>query len=146
MSCSVDFNPATFDEFFRPIDLKYPGLSSSIARDLKSYIDSDRLNVPLYFGRDAPYTQPQAALDAHLSHIHIKLPPGTFRQNVAQYDRTCDRNRPNEDAALVYVQGELEEDSYQILAFFCPDAHGSARNPAVMRYLSYLAKEWRDCH
>lgn len=146
MSCSVEFNPSTFDEFFRPIDLKFPGLSESIARDFKSYIDSNRMNPPLYFGRDAPYTQPQAALDAHLSHIHIKLPPGAFRQDVAQYHRTSARKKPGEDAALVYVQGELEEDSFQILAFFYPDAHGVARNPAVMKYLSKLAKAWRDCH
>lgn len=146
MSCTVDFHPATFDEFFRPIDVKFPGLSAKLAQDFTAYIDSDRMCVPSYFGRDAPYTQPQSALDAHLSHIHIKLPPGAFKQGVAQYYRTCDRGKPSEDAALVYVQGELEEDSFLILAFFCPDAHGAARNPPVMRYLAQLAKSWRDTH
>ncbi|MCK9691864.1 type II toxin-antitoxin system YafO family toxin [Pseudomonas syringae] len=146
MAANVSFHPATYDEFFKPIDLKYPGLSAKIASDFKDYIDSKQLHPPKYFGRDAPYTQPQAAQDAHLSHIHIKLPPGSFRQDRAQYYRVCQFNKPGEDAALVYVQGQLEEDQYLILAFFWPDAHAMARNNGIMRYLCHLAKTWRDEH
>lgn len=141
---SVSFHEATFAEFFEPIDKKYPGLSAKIASDFLAYMESRQTRTPLYFGRDAPYTQPQAALNAHLSHIHIKLPPGRFRQDCAQYYRVCDFKKPHEDAALVYVQGELEEDHYLILAFFWPDAHEQARNNIVMRYLAHLAKEWRE--
>jgi mRNA interferase YafO len=141
---SVSFHQATFAEYFEPIDKIHPGLSEKIASDFLSYIESRQTRTPIYFGRDAPYTQPQAALNAHLCHIHIKLPPGKFRQDRAQYYRVCDFKKPHEDAALVYVQGELEEDHYLILAFFWPDAHEQARNNIVMRYLSHLAKDWRD--
>lgn len=144
MGAIVTYHPATFDEFFSRVDEKHPGLSASLVEDFKLYVDSGRGIVPKYFGRDAPYMQPHEAERAHLSHIHIKLPPGEFKQNVAQYYRVCSWGNPMEDAALVYVRGWLEEDRYMLLAFLWPDAHGLARRRPVMRYLSHLASEWRD--
>ncbi|DBA08735.1 type II toxin-antitoxin system YafO family toxin [Pseudomonas aeruginosa] len=144
MGAQVSFHPETFSKFFAPIDKLYPGLSADLLRDFASYIDSDRIAVPEYFGRDAPYTQPVEASNAHLMHIHIKLPPGKFPKNRAQYYRVCNQGKPEEDACLVYVRGELEEDMYMILAFFWPDAHEMARDPKQMKYLARLAKDFRD--
>ncbi|WP_268747313.1 type II toxin-antitoxin system YafO family toxin [Pseudomonas brassicacearum] len=45
---------------------------------------------------------------------------------------------------LVYVQGELYEDRYMILAFFAPDTHDKAKVDAVMTRLGILAKKFRD--
>lgn len=144
MGAIVSYHPATFAEFFEPIDQRFAGLSSKLADDFKVYIDSSRGIVPKYFGRDAPYMQPREVEQAHLSHIHICLPPATFRQDVAQYYRVCARNRPESDIALVYTQGFLEEDRYLILALLCPDAHGQAKRLPLMRYFAQLAADWRD--
>jgi len=77
-------------------------------------------------------------------HIHICIPPALFPKNVPQHDRVCKMGRPGDDAALIYVQGELYEDRYLILAFLWPDAHTKARDISTMQYLARLAKEWRD--
>ncbi|MNZ93026.1 mRNA interferase YafO [compost metagenome] len=144
MAVEVSYHPVTFAEFFRPVDTDFPGLTAKLLSDFESYIQSNRQSIPRYFGRDAPYTQPSEALQACLMHIHIKLPPGSFPQDRAQFYRVCQKGRPGEDAALVYVQGELEEDKYVILAFLWPDAHGQARDRDLMRYLARLAKQFRD--
>lgn len=143
MTVEVTFNPVAFAEFFSPVDDRYPGLSAQLLDDFRQYILSNRLAPPRYFGRDAPYTQPAEALRACLMHIHIKLPPGSFPQDRAQYHRVCKKDKPGEDAALVYVQGELYEDRYQLLAFLWPDAHGQARQRDLMRYLAKLAEGFR---
>lgn len=144
MAVQVTYNPETFARFFQPVDVQFPGLSAKLLSDFTGYITSGV--PPTYFGRDAAYTQPAAAMQAHLMHIHIKLPPGSFPQDRAQYYRVCQKGNPYQDAALVYVQGELEEDHYQLLAFFWPDAHELARNHASMSYLARLAKAFRDTH
>lgn len=143
MTADITFNPTAFAEFFAPVDTQYPGLSSRLLEDFRQYILSNRLETPHYFGRDAPYTQPPEALRACLMHIHIKLPPGSFPQDRAQYYRVCQSGRPGEDAALVYVQGELYEERYQLLAFLWPDAHGKARQRDLMLYLARLAEGFR---
>ncbi|SDZ53511.1 mRNA interferase YafO [Pseudomonas syringae] len=144
MGSSVTYHPATFAEFFEPIDKLYPRLSQKLAEDFKVYIDSSRGIVPKYMGRDAPYMQPIEAERAHLSHVHIRLPPGEFRQDVAQYFRVCRKGFPGEDAALVYVQGFLEEDRFLLIALLWPDAHGMAQRRPLMRYFSQIASDWRD--
>ena len=144
MPTEIEFHSGTFKEFFLPVDQKYPGLSASLKREFEIYIESDRLKLPNIFGRDAPYTQPSQALDACLMHIHVRIPPAKFRKDTPQRDRVCRKGRPGEDAALVYVQGELFENRYLILAFLWPDAHTKARDKDVMKYLSRSALEWRN--
>ncbi|MEE1922413.1 type II toxin-antitoxin system YafO family toxin [Pseudomonas sp. 148P] len=144
MAFEVSFHPETFEVFFLPVDARYPGLSETLKAEFIRYIESDRLHIPAIFGRDAPYTQPASALQACLMHIHVRIPPARFRQGVAQRDRVCRKGRPGEDAALVYVPGELYENRILILAFLWPDAHGKARDREIMRYLSRLANEWRS--
>lgn len=144
MPIQIDFHPGTFQEFFMPVDQTHPGLSSTLKSEFERYIVSDRLEIPVIFGRDAPYTQPSQALDACLMHIHVRIPPAKFRPNTPQRDRVCRTGRPGEDAALVYAQGELYEDRYLILAFLWPDAHGKSRDRDVMKYLCRAALEWRS--
>ncbi|HCF6760385.1 TPA: type II toxin-antitoxin system YafO family toxin [Pseudomonas aeruginosa] len=144
MGAQVSFHPETFSKFFAPIDKLYPGLSADLLRDFASYIDSDRIAVPEYFGRDAPYTQPVEASNAHLMHIHIAIPPTVFPANRPQRDRTCPNSAPQQDAALVYVQGLFEENRYSLLALLHPDAHGKARQREMMTYLARVASRFRD--
>ncbi|WP_286751542.1 type II toxin-antitoxin system YafO family toxin [Pseudomonas sp. UBA2522] len=144
MPIETEFHPGTFQEFFLPVDQVTPGLSTALKREFAIYIESNRLKLPSIFGRDAPYTQPSQAMDACLMHIHVRIPPAKFRKDVPQRDRVCRKGRPGEDAALVYVQGELYENKYLILAFLWPDAHTKARDKEVMKYLSRLALEWRS--
>ncbi|MDH0638223.1 type II toxin-antitoxin system YafO family toxin [Pseudomonas sp. GD03860] len=144
MPIEIVFHPGTFEEFFRPIDQKHAGLSSTLQSEFERYIASGRNEIPVIFGRDAPYTQPSQALDACLMHIHVRIPPAKFRLNTPQRDRVCRKGRPGEDAALVYVQGELYEHRYLILAFLWPDAHGKSRDRDVMKYLCRMALEWRS--
>lgn len=144
MTVEVDFHPGTFEEFFRPIEVKYPGLADGLKSEFKRYISSDRLQIPEIFGRDAPYTQPPQALDACLMHIHVRIPPAKFRKDTPQRDRVCQKGRPGQDATLVYTQGELYENRFLILAFFWPDAHGKARDRQAMKHLSRVALDWRS--
>lgn len=143
MPVEVSFHDETFEKFFKPVDQSYPGLSDDLRRDFIRYIESDRESIPDYFGRDVPYLQPELAAQVHLMHIHILIKPDTFPRRKTQLDRVCPRD-PQRDAALVYVQGELEENRYCLLAFFWPDAHGKARDKGAMNYLARLAKRFRD--
>ncbi|MCO7536315.1 type II toxin-antitoxin system YafO family toxin [Pseudomonas asiatica] len=144
MPVEVSFHPETFEEFFLPVDAKHPGLSEVLKSEFLRYMESRRQLIPSIFGRDVPYTQPPLAFQACLMHIHICIPPALFPKNVPQHDRVCKMGRPGDDAALIYVQGELYEDRYLILAFLWPDAHTKARDISTMQYLARLAKEWRD--
>ncbi|MFJ4066351.1 type II toxin-antitoxin system YafO family toxin [Pseudomonas sp. NPDC089996] len=144
MSIEVAFHPGTYEAFFAPLDAKYPDLSGRLKSEFERYIESERHSIPSIFGRDVPYTQPPLALQACMMHIHIRIPPAVFPKNVPQRDRVCKNGKPGEDAALIYVPGELYEDRYLLLAFLWPDAHAKARDVSAMRHLARLAKEWRD--
>lgn len=144
MPVEVDFHPQAFAEFFAPVDLQFPGLSAVLRAEFLRYMVSARLDLPSIFGRDAPYTQPALALQVGLMHIHIKIPPAKFPSHVPQGDRVCRRGRPNEDVALVYTSGELYEDRHILLAVLWPHAHAKAREEALMRHLSRLAKDWKE--
>ena len=137
----VEYHPDTFEEFFSEPLKDFPTLAEDLMADFATYVGPEQL--PSTFGRDAPYTQPYAAFRAHLMHIHLKLPPEKFAEGVPQSDRTCSRKQ---DAALVYVRGELEENRYCILGVLYPHAHAKAREEKIMRYLARLAQAYRDTH
>ncbi|SDS03750.1 mRNA interferase YafO [Halopseudomonas litoralis] len=137
----VEYHPRTFEEFFLEPLKDFPNLAEDLKADFFSYKAHGEL--PSTFGRDASYTQPYSAYKAHLMHIHLKLPPETFPENLPQDDRKCTRRK---DAAIVYVQGELEENLYCILGVLYPNAHAKAREDKIMRYLARLAQEFRDAH
>lgn len=136
------YHEATYEEFFaKPLE-QFPTLAQDLLSDFLRYKAEGKL--PSYFGRDVAYTHPQLALNAHLMHIHLCLPPDFFPPNLPQFDRKCRMGAPHKDAALVYVRGDLEEDTYCLIAVLHPDAHGQARQEKIMRYLARLAKEFRD--
>lgn len=144
MTVEVFFHKRTFSEFFEPVDLKHPGLSSTLKSEFTRYLESDRVMLPSIFGKDDCYMQPPQAAQACLMHIHIKIPPACFPKNLPRHQRKCAKGRPGEDAALVYVPGEMEENRFLLLAFFWPDAHAKSRDRTTMRYLARLAQDWRD--
>lgn len=144
MTVNVEFNSETYDEFFKGILKEYPELLGNLEQDFADYIESDRLSVPDYFGRDAPYMRPESAVNTGLMHIHIAIPPTIFPNNRAQYYRTCPKDAPQQDAALIYTQGLYEEDRYSLIALLHPSAHAQARDYQTMRYLIAVAERFRD--
>lgn len=142
MEIEISINDTTRKEYFESVFLKHPELEDSIIADFRRYKETGEL--PSYFGTDVAYTQPHAAINAGLMHIHLKFPPDKFNKNIPQSDRKCKIGDPGNDAALVYVQGELYENKYSLLAIFNPDAHGVARNHELMSYLCRIAQDFRD--
>jgi mRNA interferase YafO len=144
MAVEVFWHKGTFSEFFAPADVQHPGLSSILRSEFLRYVESDRFYLPSIFGKDDAYMQPPQAVQACLMHIHIKIPPARFPAGVPRQQRKCALGRPGEDAALIYVPGELEENRYLLLAFLWPNAHDKSRDRTIMRYLSRIALDWRD--
>lgn len=142
MDFEISINSATRKEFFDDVFLRHPTLEASIADDFYRYKATGEL--PSYFGTDVSYTEPHAALKSGIMHIHLKFPPGSFPDKKPQSDRKCRVGDPDNDAALVYVQGELYENRYSLLAILNPDAHGKARDPRIMSYLCSVAQDFRD--
>ncbi|TPD93606.1 hypothetical protein FJP68_14555 [Pantoea vagans] len=138
----VSINPNTKENFFSEVFLRFPELETSILQDFQRYKATGEL--PNYFGRDVAYTQPHSAFRSGLMHIHLCLPPNSFPKKRPQSDRVCKRDDPEQDACLVYVQGELYEDRYSLIAIMHPNAHEMARQHDVMSYLSRVAQEFRD--
>lgn len=140
-SVIVEYHPDTFDDFFTEPLKDFPTLAEDIKAEFLQYKSTGEL--PSIFGREVPYVEPFAAYRAQLMHIHLKLPPETFPENLPQHDRTCNSMR---DAALVYVRGELEENRYCLFGVLYPHAHAKARDEKMMRYLARLAQAFRDTY
>jgi mRNA interferase YafO len=145
MTITVEYSSDTYDDLFKDVLDQYPKLEKNLLEDFRTYIASNRNLLPDYFGRDTSYTQPYEAFIACLMHIHIAIPPLVFPKNKPQYDRTCPGD-PAKDAALVYVNGLLDEDHYVLIALLHPGAHSKARNEKVMKRLAAVAKDFRDTH
>lgn len=140
----VTYHPDTYEEFFAEPLKDFPSLAQNLMADFLVYKGTGQL--PRRFGRDAPYVHPHAAFRAQLMHIHLKLPPGQFPERLPQIDRVCRTGAPQDDAALVYVRGELEENRYCLFGVLYPNAHAKAREEKVMRYLARFAQRFRDEH
>ncbi|WP_145517806.1 type II toxin-antitoxin system YafO family toxin [Yersinia mollaretii] len=138
----VSINPQTKKEYFDDVFGKRPGLESALLRDFVIYKTTSK--VPEYFGRDVAYTQPHGAYKAGLMHIHLCLPPKKFPSNKPQADRTCRKGDPANDVCLVYVQGELYENRYSLIAIMHPNAHEKGRDAQIMSYLSRVAQDFVD--
>ncbi|NWC26898.1 type II toxin-antitoxin system YafO family toxin [Pseudomonas tolaasii] len=146
MPAIVEFNADTYEELFKPIIQSYPELLVGILSDFKSYIDSDRIELPAYFGCEVAYTQPEEAYKEGLMHIHLAIPPVTFPEDRPRGDRKCPMGDPMKDAALVYAQGLYEEDRYTLIAILHPGAHSKARQRSIMKCLAAAARRFRDMY
>lgn len=143
MDVLVEFNSETYQRFFAGVLAEYPDLLDNLKQDFTDYIQSDRRRLPDYFGKDSPYLDPPAKAEVGLMHIHIAMPPNTFKSRQ-QHARKCRKGDPGQDAALVYVQGQLYDNHYSLIALLHPDAHGQARKPGTMRYLTEVAERFID--
>jgi len=138
----ASINEKTKENFFDGVFIQFPELEASIISDFQRYKSTGKL--PHYFGRDVAFTQPYGAFRAGLMHIHLCLPPGKFPEKLPQPDRVCKKGDPNNDACLVYVQGELYENRYSLIAIMYPDAHTKTREHQVMSYLARIAQDFKD--
>jgi mRNA interferase YafO len=117
MTVEVFFHKRTFSEFFEPVDLKHPGLSSTLKSEFTRYVESDRVMLPSIFGKDDCYMQPPQAAQACLMHIHIKIPPAYFPKNLPRHQRKCAKGRPGEDAALFMSQASWRKTAFYYWLF-----------------------------
>jgi mRNA interferase YafO len=132
----------TWNELLRSLSPELQKFFSDVAEDFKDYKEKDE--TPEYFGRDTVYLQPPLAEQIGLMHIHLAVPPFKFDQNRTAYDRVCPRDNPNCDAALIYVNGWLENHRYCLLGILWPSAHEQQRKAELMQRISRHAKTWRD--
>lgn len=145
MHCTTHFSHLTYSDLLEPVLDQYPDLLRQIEADFKSYIESNRLVIPDYFGCDVPYVKQEAAIKQGLMHIHLAIPPVKFPANRPQWDRKCPKD-PATDAALVYAQGLYDEDQYVLIAILHPGAHSQANNRRIMQRLIDAAKAFRDVY
>jgi mRNA interferase YafO len=149
MAIVVEFSPDTYDDLFKDVLSNHPTILSSLRDDFCTYIASNRMTLPMYFGCDVPYLYPHEAYVNGLMHIHIAIPPLKFSSNKPQHDRKCPghptkQGDPAKDAALVYAQGLYDEDRYILIAMLHPGAHGKAQDDKIMKRLAGVAKSFRD--
>lgn len=131
-----------FDQSLMELSKHYPSLQDDLISDFHQYVSGQGL--PQTFGRDSIFNEPYLAFRAMLRHIHIALPPATFHHSRNQVDRTNREGDPHNDAWLVYVKHAFYDNRYLILAIMHPDAHGQARDTAIMKKLGYIAQEFQD--
>lgn len=142
----VSFHPET-EYLFDDVDHDFPGLKEALRDDFKAYIESDFDYRPPRFGKCDLFQWPHSIRGQFIWHIHICLPPSPgFPGGVPQQRLTCQRNNPDRDACLVYVQGLFDEDAYCLLAFMYPDAHGMAQSERFMLWLDRMARDFRENH
>lgn len=139
----VSFHPATYDQFFRPLETSHPQLMEVLVEDFRRYQQSMREDLPDYFGFDNEYGSPPEIAGC-LEHIHLCIPPGTFPRNKKQFDRRCRKDDPDNDVALVYARGLFDRHKFCIIAILMPDAHEQSRNHKLMVYLGRLGREFRN--
>jgi mRNA interferase YafO len=140
----VDFHPETQD-LFDEVELAHPGLQENLRADFALLMESNWDYRPKRFGKVDQYTWPPSIVSSMLMHIHICMPPlDDFPRNIPVSRMTCKRGDGLRDAALVYVQGEMFEERYCILALLYPHAHRRARTERLMIKLGRLAREFRE--
>lgn len=137
----MSYHDDTFDYFFKPVFKVYPHLHDDLLEDFRRYRSGV---LPSYFGKDSPYTAPESVRQGHMWHIHLKVPPSQWPQNLAQHARVCAKGAPESDLALVYVQGEYELHRFCLLGVLGPDAHQQAKDKALMNFLASAAKRFRE--
>jgi len=94
--------------------------------------------IPKNFGRDVAYDLVKSIQATGLRHIHVRDSTSThWNLRTVQFHKTS-------DTALVYCQGNLDKNTYLLIAFF-ENAHKIARED--MLYLMKLgdkAEEFRS--
>lgn len=146
MTIIVEYSPDTYDDLFKDVLSNHPTILSALRDDFYTYIASNRMTLPTYFGCDVPYTHPHEAYVVGLMHIHIAIPPSVFPTSKPQFDRKCPLGDPTKDAALVYAQGLYDEDRYVLIAMLHPGAHDRARTEKIIKRLAGVAKRFRDIY
>lgn len=97
--------------------------------------------VPM-FGRDVKYNHPntiQSIKDEEVAHVHL----AEDQETLIRWTEIVDPFWKTSDSCLVYAQG-LNSQNYVLIAIWSPNAHDNANNPAVMRDIAEIAKQFRN--
>ncbi|MBZ9558738.1 MULTISPECIES: type II toxin-antitoxin system YafO family toxin [unclassified Modicisalibacter] len=130
---------------FDEVDRQYPGFKQELVADFKACVESFFDYRPPRFGKFDLYTRPPSLRGLEIWHIHICMPPKAgFPAHLEQQRMKCDARYPERDAALVYVQGLLDEDEYCLLAMLYPHAHEKANDERRMLWIADMARDFRD--
>lgn len=111
---------------------------TALRTDFKSYKESGAL--PNTFGRDAHYNHPNSlpiVISEQLNHIHLATENTVWPDNTLQFYRTSDTH-------LVYCHGDMQTNSYLLMAILAPDAHTQARDNSIMHSLGKMAEKFRQ--
>lgn len=139
----VVFHPATYDEYFKPLEISHPGFVEVLLEDFKRYQQSMRDDLPDYFGFDAPYGSPPEIAGC-IEHIHLCVPPRAFPKRAKQFKRLCRKGDPVNDIALVYTRGRIDFHKFCIIGILMPDAHARQNSNALMLRLGRLGRIFRN--
>ncbi|MCK0746211.1 type II toxin-antitoxin system YafO family toxin [Chromohalobacter nigrandesensis] len=136
---------AQSEYLFDQVDAQHPGLKQALVDDFKACVESFFDYRPPRFGKFDLYTRPPSLRGLDIWHIHICMPPRAgFPTHLEQRRMVCNRQEPERDASLVYVQGLIEEDEYCLLAMLYPYAHEKAENEQRMLWIADMARDFRD--
>lgn len=138
---SVRYCKETFDTYFAPVDRDCPGFSDTLIEDFRRYQASNGDELPDYFGCDNPYGWPPSIANC-IEHIHLCIPPRTFDARLNQRDRKCKIGKPQDDVALVYSRGLIDDTEFLLIGVLMPDAHAQARCRGLMEYLGGIGREF----
>ncbi|WP_051221856.1 type II toxin-antitoxin system YafO family toxin [Neptunomonas japonica] len=118
-----------------------------IKEDFFSYIASEKIEVPNYFGKDVPYERPPSAVLAELQHIHLQLTPEECRIEppLNPWDSSRLQFKRTSNKFLVYTRGEKSRNTYIILAIVFPRAHEKADSIDHMSGLITAANQAKKC-
>jgi len=88
--------------------------------------------APSHFGRDAPYSWPDAVQKADMHHLHL----GQWSLRVLQYRRTSNTH-------VVYCRGFKSKGNYLLIAVI-DYAHERADKTTFMLELAEIAERFRE--
>ena len=138
----VSFHPDTYELFFEPLKAEHPQLMDVLVDDFARYQQSQRDDLPDYFGFDSEFGSPPEIAGC-LEHIHLCIPPRKFPRRVKQPYRKCKKGDPENDVALVYVRGLFDLHKFCILGLLMPDAHKLSNDRKLMLYLGRLGRAFK---
>lgn len=121
-----------------------PNFENQLLSIFKKYKESSEEFVPNIFGRDVPYRYPIKLFNLDVSHIHLKLPPDKFPENVAQYERCNKKQQPNKDIFWVYVKSQFSHNKYALLAILRPNAHDQSKQKKILDLFCDYAEKYQD--
>ncbi|HCA8529924.1 TPA: type II toxin-antitoxin system YafO family toxin [Klebsiella variicola] len=125
----VEWNRESYTKFLEPTFRIKPDLKVSLLEDFKTL---KRGFFPDIFGKNEPYTAPNAIVTSRVYHLHLLFTKQERNSHRKRF--SCTSNR-----ALVYTQHAKYPDVYSLLAIFPDNAHKLANDNDIMNEIAKYA-------